>query len=111
MLVDSDQAAFERHPPTPPSTSVSPAHLAYVIFTSGSTGTPKGALLPHRGLNNTIQAARETLSLRSGSRVLQLASIGFDARLFEFLAQRIAHAIGNAARARRPAPCLMSYRR
>jgi neutral ceramidase len=31
------------------------------------------------------------------------ASVGFDARLFEFLAQRIAQAIVNAARARRPA--------
>jgi neutral ceramidase len=31
------------------------------------------------------------------------ASMGFDARLFEFLAQRIAQAVVNAARARRPA--------
>ncbi|MBZ4422888.1 non-ribosomal peptide synthase/polyketide synthase [Myxococcus sp. RHST-1-4] len=83
VLVDAEQAALERQPRTAPAVEVSPAHLAYVIFTSGSTGTPKGTLLQHRGLGNTVRAAREALGLRAGSRVLQLAAIGFDASVWE----------------------------
>ncbi|WP_343073363.1 non-ribosomal peptide synthase/polyketide synthase [Pyxidicoccus fallax] len=83
VLVDADAAALERQPRTAPAVGVTPAHLAYVIFTSGSTGTPKGTLLQHRGLGNTLLVAREALGLRPGSRVLQLAAIGFDASVWE----------------------------
>ncbi|NOK36744.1 amino acid adenylation domain-containing protein, partial [Corallococcus exercitus] len=85
VLLDADRAALEAQPELPlsPAPAVTPANLAYVIFTSGSTGTPKGALLAHHGLCNTALATRDALGLRPGSRLLQLASIGFDASVSE----------------------------
>jgi amino acid adenylation domain-containing protein len=66
-----------------PSPRALPDNLAYLIFTSGSTGRPKGVAVPHRGLVNTIRVAVERFGTGPGSRVLQLASIGFDASVLE----------------------------
>ncbi|MGH9753403.1 MAG: amino acid adenylation domain-containing protein [Blastocatellia bacterium] len=53
--------------------------LAYVIYTSGSTGRPKGAQIHHGALANYIRSAVEGFELSSQDRVLQFASISFDA--------------------------------
>ena len=58
-------------------------NLAYLIYTSGSTGRPKGTMLNHRGLVNFCQAHIESLKIKSGSRMLQFASISFDASVAE----------------------------
>ncbi|MBL8820428.1 MAG: amino acid adenylation domain-containing protein, partial [Planctomyces sp.] len=63
----------------PGLTAMSPA---YMIFTSGTTGDPKGVLIPHRGvvrlvINNTY------INLSASDRMLQLASLSFDASTFE----------------------------
>lgn len=54
-------------------------NLAYVIYTSGSTGVPKGVMIPHSALTNYTQVAADEYRLNIGDRVLQFASISFDA--------------------------------
>ena len=57
--------------------------IAYVIYTSGSTGAPKGVEVPKRGLGALARAQQQRYDLRPGQRVLQLASLSFDASILE----------------------------
>ena len=62
-----------------PTTAVTPANLAYVIYTSGSTGQPNGVLIEHRSLSRYTLAAIRKFGLTTKDRVLQFASLAFDA--------------------------------
>ncbi len=63
--------------PTPPPAL--PGSAAYVIYTSGSSGVPKGVVAVQSGLSNFTRAMAEILALGPGDRVLQFASLSFDA--------------------------------
>ncbi|GCE09110.1 hypothetical protein KDAU_64390 [Dictyobacter aurantiacus] len=86
LCLDADWSQIAQAPSTNLSTSgVHPAHLAYVIYTSGSTGLPKGVMVPHHGVMNVALAQTIQFGLQVGDRVLQAASISFDAATSEML--------------------------
>jgi amino acid adenylation domain-containing protein len=60
-----------------------PENLAYIIYTSGSTGRPKGTLLQHRSAVNTSLFIGKNFGILAGKRILQFASLGFDASVAE----------------------------
>lgn len=68
-----------------PAWPVLPEQVAYVIYTSGSTGKPKGVLVEHRGLTNLAVAQSRAFAVQPTSRVLQVASLNFDASISEIV--------------------------
>jgi nonribosomal peptide synthetase DhbF len=66
-------------------TSHSVDHPAYIIYTSGSTGTPKGVVVTHRGIAALAEAQADRLGLSPRARVLQFASLNFDASVWEMV--------------------------
>ncbi|ETX00692.1 MAG: peptide synthetase [Candidatus Entotheonella factor] len=77
--LDADWQRIAQYPMDNPVTDVQPHHLAYVIYTSGSTGAPKGVMIEHRSLVNFTHAAISAYDVSASDRVLQFASISFDA--------------------------------
>jgi amino acid adenylation domain-containing protein len=59
------------------------SRLAYVIYTSGSTGSPKGVIIEHRAVCNQIRALQAQWQHSAQDRLLQFASIAFDASVEE----------------------------
>ncbi|RUS94201.1 hypothetical protein DSM106972_093980 [Dulcicalothrix desertica PCC 7102] len=74
-----------QQPQINPTSNLTPNNLAYVIYTSGSTGKPKGVQIEHKGLTNLIHAQKSTFNLQPTARVLQFASLSFDASIFEIV--------------------------
>jgi amino acid adenylation domain-containing protein len=81
MNKDADQIAH--CPQTVPKLATSQENLAYVIYTSGSTGQPKGVQISHGNLLNLISWHRRAFSVAPSDRVSQIASLAFDAAVWE----------------------------
>jgi len=83
VCLDSNGSAISQELAIGPTSEALPESLAYAIYTSGSTGKPKGVLIEHRGVVNVIESAIKTFGVGVGSRVVQLASLSFDASVLE----------------------------
>lgn len=57
--------------------------LAYVIYTSGSTGQPKGVEVTIENLSNLIAWHQRAFEVSAKDRASHLASVGFDAAVWE----------------------------
>ncbi|CAM5460279.1 non-ribosomal peptide synthetase [Streptomyces aurantiogriseus] len=79
-------------PTRAPGRGPAPGDPAYVIYTSGSTGRPKGVVVGHASAAAlTAQAGR--FGVREGTRVLQFASLSFDAAAWEVLTTLVTGAV------------------
>ncbi|HEX6290185.1 MAG TPA: amino acid adenylation domain-containing protein [Herpetosiphonaceae bacterium] len=83
LLLDGTWQSLGHESTANPVSSVTPDNLAYTIYTSGSTGQPKGVLIAHRGLCNLATVQALALGVPPDSRILQFASFGFDASLWD----------------------------
>ena len=63
--------------------SAQAANLAYVIYTSGSTGSPKGVEVTHGSLLNLVRWHQAAFDVTRDDRASVLASVGFDAAVWE----------------------------
>ena len=85
VFFDRDRKRVAAYPATNPHLLARPSNLAYVIYTSGSTGTPKGVGIQHNAAANHFAAASKEYDLKKSDRVLQFASLSFDASLEQII--------------------------
>jgi amino acid adenylation domain-containing protein len=89
VCLDVDWEDIARASEENPPGEVKSENLAYVIYTSGSTGEPKGVTVQHGSLADYARTASAEYALESDDRVLQFASISFDASAEEIYASLI----------------------
>jgi amino acid adenylation domain-containing protein len=83
IALDAATESIDRQPANNLEADPDPTDLAYVIYTSGSTGKPKGVMIEHRSLRNFVASASEQYDITASDRVLQFASLCFDASVEE----------------------------
>ncbi|MCL5995557.1 MAG: amino acid adenylation domain-containing protein, partial [Chloroflexi bacterium] len=83
VCLDDDWPAIAQEPARTIGGMANADQLAYVIYTSGSTGQPKGVCVTHRSVVNHNRAVARAFGLQAADRVLQFASMSFDAAVEE----------------------------
>ncbi|MGO3244264.1 MAG: amino acid adenylation domain-containing protein [Halomonas sp.] len=78
-VIELDRLDVTHHASTNPDVTLHGDHLAYAIYTSGSTGRPKGVAVSHGPLSMHLRALGEHYGMTTEDRMLQFASISFDA--------------------------------
>ncbi len=85
VCIDKKQNVITKYSKNNPNSNIISENLAYVIYTSGSTGKPKGVLIQHQGLCNLAEAQIKAFNIQPTNRILQFASLNFDASIFEIV--------------------------
>ncbi len=83
VYVDADASGIAACSAADLGTTISPDNVAYVIYTSGSTGQPKGVQISHGNLQNLIAWHQRAFEVSPSDRASQVASVGFDAAVWE----------------------------
>jgi amino acid adenylation domain-containing protein len=79
VCLDDVSNEIQQQADTNPVSDTTATNLAYIIYTSGSTGQPKGVMIEHRALVNFTEMIAAHYNITAADRVLQFASISFDA--------------------------------
>ncbi|MGU3436428.1 amino acid adenylation domain-containing protein [Actinomycetes bacterium M1A6_2h] len=82
LTIDDDNAVSG---PEQDRTHAHADDIAYVVYTSGTTGRPKPVGVTHRGLESFAVSLGLEFDTAPGSRVLHVASPGFDAAVLDML--------------------------
>ena len=83
LCIEAEAKWIDKEPAGRVKTSLGANNLAYIIYTSGSTGMPKGVVMPQKAMMNLLIWHQEQRTSKEGKRVLQFASINFDASFQE----------------------------
>ena len=83
LCLDSDRAKISSENTQDLAARVGRENQVCIFYTSGSTGQPKGVAITHGALLNYTLSAIKSYQLQARDRVLQFASMSFDASLEE----------------------------
>jgi amino acid adenylation domain-containing protein len=83
LCLDTEWDAIAREGQDNLISEVTAKNLVYVIYTSGSTGTPKGVAIQHVSLVNLATWHQHVYRVQPTDRATQLASLAFDASVWE----------------------------
>ncbi|MEW6732306.1 MAG: amino acid adenylation domain-containing protein [Acidobacteriota bacterium] len=92
VCLESDWQIIDQEPSEKLTNNVLTNNPAYVIYTSGSTGKPKGVVISHNSICSRLYWGQLAQPFQVNDRTLQIASISFDASIWEIFTPLVAGA-------------------